>query len=107
MTFDWKKLLVTLVLLDFAALSAYAMFQVGYLGIWRAGLADWGAIQILADLAIACGLILVWLVADARRRGANPWPYVGLTLVGGSIGPLLYLLLRRERGAEGLAAGTV
>lgn len=106
MSLNWKKLLLALVLLDFAALSAYAMFQGGYLGIWQAGLADWGAMQILADLAIACGLILVWLVADARRRGTNPWPYVALTLVGGSLGPLLYLLLRRERGAEDLAAGT-
>lgn len=102
---NWRKILLALVLIDFAALSGYAMLQVGYLGIWQAGLVDWGAIQVLADLVIAGGLICVWMVVDARERGTNPWPYVGLTLVAGSFGPLLYLLLRRDAAERAPATG--
>lgn len=101
---DWKKWLLLLVLVDFLAITGYAMMQVGYLGIWQAGLSDWGSMQILADLVIAAGLICVWMVADARARGANPWPYVVVTLTGGMLGPLLYLLLRPSTAARGAAA---
>jgi hypothetical protein len=57
-------------------------------------MANWGAMQVLADLVIACLLICFWMVADARERGMNPWPYVAITLFAGSFGPLLYLLRR-------------
>lgn len=42
-------------------------------------------------------------MADARQRGLNPWPYVFITVVAGSFGPLAYLL-RREWGARRLVA---
>ncbi len=92
---NWKTWLIVLVLLDFLALSGYAMTQVGYWGIWMAGLDNWGALQILVDLVIACCLIGTWMIIDARQRGLNPWPFVLITLVAGSIGPLLYLLKRQ------------
>lgn len=94
---QWKTFLLALVLAAFAALSIYAMLQVGYLGIWQSGLTSWGAFQILVDLVIACSLICLWMVLDARQRGANPWPYVAITLVSGSFGPLLYLLMRARQ----------
>jgi hypothetical protein len=66
---------------------------VGYTGIFShllSGAAGW---QIFADLAIACLLLLSWIIPDAKRTGRNPWPYVALTLLAGSFGPLLYLAL--------------
>jgi hypothetical protein len=83
-----------LVLAGFSALSLYAIAEVGYFGIWQAGLAGSGALQLLVDLVIACLLIVFWMVRDARERGLNPWPFVLVTLGGGSFGPLLYLLWR-------------
>ena len=88
------SLLLIAVLAAFGAFSSYAMLQVGYFGIWEAGFQNVGALQILCDLVISCLLISSWMVIDARRNGRKAWPYVLLTLVGGSFGPLLYLLLR-------------
>lgn len=95
---NWKIGLLVLILIDFIALSLWALYEVGYIGILAAGLAGPGAIQVLADVVILGGLACVWVVADARARGTNPWPYVVITLCGGSLGPLLYLLVREWHG---------
>lgn len=89
-----KKLILCFVLLDFALFSTYAMWEVGYLGIWQAGMASVGAWQVLMDLVIACSLICCWMVVDARQRGVNPWPWVLATFAAGTLAPLLYLLVR-------------
>ena len=104
---NWKTGILVLVLLDFTALTGWALYEVGYLGIFQAGLVGPGAMQVLADLVIVCGLACVWMVADARARGANPWPYVLITLAAGSFGPLLYLLQRQRRASSGPARAAV
>lgn len=89
------RLLAILILIPFTVLSAYALWDVGYIGIWdyqRHSSAGW---QVIVDLIIAMVLILVWLVPDARKAGKNPWPWVVLTFVTGSFGPLLYLIFRK------------
>jgi hypothetical protein len=95
-----RTLSLLLILGGFSALSLYAMYEVGYFGIWQAGLANAGALQILADLVIACLLIIFWMVRDAREHGLNPWPFVLITLAGGSFGPLFYLLRREWQKPE-------
>ncbi len=94
---NWKTGILVLILLDFAVLTTWAIYEVGYLGIFAAGLTGPGAMQVLADLVIVCALACVWMVADARARGTNPWPYVVITLLAGSFGPLLYLLQRHRQ----------
>jgi len=96
---NWRVLLLLLVLADFSALSAYALYQHGYAGIWEAAFSNWATIQVVTDLVIACVLINLWMIRDARERGVSPWPWVVLTLAAGSFGPLLYLI-RREWGRE-------
>lgn len=91
-----SKTLLTLILLLFSALSFWAIAQVGYLGIWRAGVASPGALQILGDLTVCIGLLVHWMVGDARRRGLNPWPWVVATVLGGSLVLLVYLVGRPE-----------
>jgi hypothetical protein len=100
---------LTLALAAFGGLTAVALAQVGYLGILLPHFASAGGLQVLVDLVIALTLVMVWMVADARRRGRTVWPWIALTLVAGSFGPLGYLLAgalreRRERGAAAPAA---
>lgn len=90
-----RRLLILLVLAAFGALSAVAMWQHGYVGIFLLQFQTSAGLQVLADLAIALVLVLVWLVNDARALGRNPWPWVVATLAVGSFGPLAYLLTRR------------
>jgi hypothetical protein len=93
-----------LVLAAFGAFSMYAMWEVGYLGIWQAGMAGPGAWQLLLDLVLMSCIALGWLWRDAQRTGRSFWPFAVITLVGGSVGPLLYLLLgsppARRRAAQ-------
>jgi hypothetical protein len=87
------RTVLILALAAFGAFTTYAMWQVGYLGIWQAGLANWGAAQVLADLVLMSLVALFLLQRDARAQGRALWPYALITLAAGSFGPLLYLLL--------------
>jgi hypothetical protein len=88
------------ILLAFGAYSLYAMLQVGYFGIWQAGFASVGSLQVLLDLIIVCLLVTSWMLGDARSRGLNAWPFVLITVAAGSFGPLLYLLYRELRAGK-------
>jgi len=54
---------------------------------------------LMVDLTIALSMVLGWVYFDAKARGVSPWPYIALTLGTGSVGTLLYLLLRERPGA--------
>lgn len=91
-----RKILAIALLIPFALLTAYAVARVGYIGIFdyhRHSPAGW---QVFTDLVIALLLVLVWLIPDARERGRSPWPWVVMTLLLGSFGPLLYLALEKS-----------
>ena len=89
-----QRVLLIITLLAFGALSAVALWQHGYWGILAPHFQSFGAAQVLADLVIALTLVMVWMWHDAKASGRNVWPWVVLTLVAGSFGPLLYLLTR-------------
>jgi hypothetical protein len=88
---------IGLVLLAFADLNAYVVWQVGYVGFWKLATANVATIAALVDLTIALGFVTVWMWRDAQRRGIMYLPYLALTATLGSIGPLLYLVVH---GAE-------
>ena len=89
-------LVVTLVL--FGALTSVAVWHHGYRGIFETMFQSWAGVQVLVDLVIALVLVLVWMWRDAQVLKSSVWPYVLITLVAGSFGPLLYLLTRKTPG---------
>jgi hypothetical protein len=96
-----SRILLTIVLILFGALTAAALWQSGGLmGIVSWHVKSFGGAQVLADLVIALTLFMVWMWRDAQAIGRTAWPWVIATLALGSIAPLLYLLTRRtERSA--------
>lgn len=88
------RLFLIFLFIDFALLSGWAVYHVGYLGIFEAGLANPGAIQLFVDLLIVCGLGIGVMWADAKKQGINAVPFVLLTCVLGSFGLMAYLIRR-------------
>ena len=93
-----KQIGLSLVLADFVALTAYAVWVHGYAGFFELLFANAATITAAADLTIALALISVWLWQDAKKRGISAVPYLVLTLALGSVGPLAYLI--RTVGSE-------
>ena len=57
--------------------------------------------QVLIDLYIMALLAIIWMYTDSRERGKPIWYwalFTIVTLVFVSIGPLLYLILRSNKG---------
>ena len=98
-----KQWLLAIVLVDFALLNAYVVYQYGYGGFVELVMANAATVAAMVDLTIALSLIAIWMWNDAKARGISALPYLGLTLVFGSIGPLLYLLRIAGRREPGLA----
>jgi MFS superfamily sulfate permease-like transporter len=97
---NWKRLLAALVLADFSALTAYAVFQHGYVSFFELAFANAVTVTLFADLLISLTLVMIWMWNDARRRGITPLPFVLLTLTLGSVGPLLYLVTTLRAATE-------
>jgi hypothetical protein len=95
-----KQIALWCVLVDFVALTGYAIYAEGYFAFASAGWefasnSIWGA-QVLIDFVIAVAVALGWVIADARKRDLAYWPFVVLTLTLGSIGLLAYLIYRER-----------
>jgi len=91
-----QRNLVAITLVLFGALTAAALWQHGYWGIFEPHFQSFGGAQVFADLVIALALVMVWMWHDARATGRNVWPWIAATLTLGSFGPLLYLLTRKS-----------
>ena len=99
------KTVLVRVLIPFSALNAAALWQVGYMGLFTQQLANYGLQQILADLVIAVFLCMYWMWHDAKKSRRNPWPWMLLSLLAGSFGPLLYLITRKAETNSAQAGG--
>ena len=89
-----KKIGLTLLLLDFAALTAWALFT-GSTPQLMTQLASnpWG-IQIAVDLAIAACFGIAWMWKDAKARGITPLPWALAVIPTGSLALLAYAVRR-------------
>jgi uncharacterized membrane protein len=101
---SYRLIALLAVILAFGALSAVALMEVGYIGVFEMHMQNYAGMQVLTDLVIVCVLAIVWMVRDAKTSGVNPWPFVVLTLVAGSFGPLFYLVAREVKSRAAQAA---
>lgn len=95
---NWKKIVLSLVLADFVALTGYAVYVSGLAGFFELVTANWATTTVFADLLIALSLVAVWMWRDAASRGVPVLPYLALTAALGSVGPLVYLIRRSDSG---------
>jgi hypothetical protein len=92
-----KKTGLWAILISFSLFSSWVMWQVGYVGIWQAGLVSSASVQILVDLVICCLIISSWMIGDARARGISPYPWLIAVLTTGSLAILVYLIFREHQ----------
>jgi uncharacterized membrane protein len=94
-----QRIVLTIVLVLFGALTAVALWQQGYLNLFTQQFQNFSTAQVIIDLFIAVTLAMVWMWHDAKATGRNVWPWLVLSLVAGSFGPLLYLLTAKNKAA--------
>ena len=92
-----QKIILWLALMALTALTAVAVANHGPIGIFQYQLANFAGMQVLFDLVIALAFFLVWMWHDTKKRGVSPWPWVVLTLIVGSFGPLIYFIVRQYK----------
>ena len=92
-----RFLTIALVIVLFAVLTTLAVMDVGYFGILRPHFQSYGGAQVFTDLVIMCVLGCIWMGIDSRQSGVPAWPFVLITILAGSFGPLLYLAARELR----------
>jgi Terpene cyclase DEP1 len=90
-----QRTLLAIILVLFGVLTTLALMEVGYWGLFAQQLQSFAGGQVLIDLFIAVTLAMLWMWHDAKATGRNVWPWITLSLVAGSFGPLLYLLTRK------------
>lgn len=89
-----KRFVTPILLVGFSALTAEVVVRDGYTAWLRIAFENRSAGLLLVDLTIACSLVIGWMIRDARVRKVTVWPFVALTVLLGSVGPLAYLVLR-------------
>lgn len=97
---NWKVIVLSAFLVEFLGLTGYTVYTMGYAGFYEAAAANAATLTLSYDLVIALGLFSVWMVKDARERGTSFAPYLVVTLLLGSAGPLLYLIRREWTAAS-------
>lgn len=100
-----KQIAIVSVIVAFGALTIVPLYEYGYLGLLRLALANSATVQVFVDLVIALTLFLLWMWPDAKQRGISPVPYLVITLLLGSFGPLLYLFRRFGSAEPSASAG--
>ena len=93
-------------LVDFVAFTGQTTFVLYEYGLSWIPVVFENAVStlVMVDLTIALSMVLGWVYFDAKNRGVSPWPSLVLTLATGSVGTLLYILVRERPGAPDYSA---
>lgn len=92
-----RQLVTTAVLLPFLALTGYVLATAGLVGFYAEMMGSASTVLAMTDISLSLGLILLWMIGDARATGTPFTPYLLITLAIGVAGPLGYLIHREAR----------
>lgn len=84
------------VLAIFSIYTGWIVWEFGYTSVFEVSLREHPSTQVLVDLFITGGILLTIMVLDNQRNGRSfrkVVPFVIVTLLAGSIGPLLYFII--------------
>lgn len=90
------RLMAGAVLVLFMLYTGWIVWEFGYLSVFQVAFREHPTTQAVVDLWIACGLLFFIMILDNRRSGTpvrSVAPYALVTLLAGSIGPLLYFVV--------------
>ncbi len=87
------RALSALILFPFTAFTLWCFAAEGTNGFPDAITKNWTSLQIFADLVVAAGFWIPWMMSDARASGRRGAPWAALVLFTGSIGALVYTLV--------------
>ena len=89
------RFILAIIFIAFSAYTAWIVWEFGYLSVFQVTLQQHPSTQVLLDLFIGVGLLFVIMLVDHYRSGRSlkkVLPFVLLTGVFGSLGPLLYFI---------------
>jgi len=89
-----KKIGLVIALLDFTALTAWALFTGSTPELFMQILDNPWALQITVDLCIAASFGIAWMWKDAKAHGINPLPWALAVVPTGSLALLAYAVRR-------------
>lgn len=93
------KKIFLLILILFSAFSFWGAGKYGYFSFFEV-FKSAPSTQVFLDLVIALNLFIYWMVLDNKNHGhrfIKILPFIIVTFFLGSMGPLLYLVLRKDQ----------
>lgn len=93
------RILLSLVLTIFSIYTGWIVWNFGYTSVFEVSLREHPSTQVLIDLFIMGGIVLGIMILDNQRRGRSfikVVPFLIITLLAGSIGPLLYFIIHTD-----------
>ena len=99
-----RTILLAAALVVFLYQTAVVLTGMGYGGFIAAIFLNEATKLTFLDLAISLVLIMAWMWQNAAARRRNAIPYLIITVLFGSAGPLLYLLLDPKTKPEAVRA---
>ena len=101
------RIFTTIILIDFLGLTAYVIYEVGFIGAFDAAFSGLSGALLTVDLLLNLVILNIWMYFDARKRGKSAWPYIAVSAMTGAGGPLLYFAMRDAEPDEAAIHGRI
>ncbi len=98
-----KRLILSAVLLDYLAFTAWALYAAGWAGVVDTVASPIG-LQMTAELLLFFGVAATYVYRDAQARGLKAGRWAASVMCTGIVGVLIYLIQRSKSPAPARGA---